>query len=107
MICDCLQLVTLDIAGPCACSRTVVAGDTCISIANAKGIANSTLLSLNPAINDGCTNLEIGQVKWGKNEVFGEIHFVSLQHLLIDCSYFFANGLYSHDRRIARQIKNT
>jgi LysM repeat protein len=41
---------------------TVVSGDTCGSIAAQTGISSADLLAANPSINEGCTNLQPGQV---------------------------------------------
>jgi LysM repeat protein len=41
---------------------TVVSGDTCGSIASQSGISSAELLAANPSINEGCTNLQPGQV---------------------------------------------
>lgn len=41
---------------------TVVSGDTCSSIAGLLGVSTEALLNANPEINDGCTNLQSGQV---------------------------------------------
>jgi len=40
---------------------TVVAGDTCIAIAQANGVDVGALMAANPDVNSDCTNLEIGQ----------------------------------------------
>ncbi|MCA9844840.1 MAG: LysM peptidoglycan-binding domain-containing protein, partial [Dehalococcoidia bacterium] len=48
--------------GGSAQGYTVVGGDTCGSIADKLGVATSELLVANPSINDGCTNLQPGQV---------------------------------------------
>ncbi|KAJ7669789.1 hypothetical protein B0H17DRAFT_949075, partial [Mycena rosella] len=40
----------------------VVSGDTCVSIESKTGVSDSQLHVLNPPINGGCTNLQIGQV---------------------------------------------
>ncbi|KAJ7204200.1 hypothetical protein B0H12DRAFT_987485, partial [Mycena haematopus] len=46
----------------CAQSYTVVSGDTCNAIESRTGVSDATLHSLNPSINSGCTNLQIGEV---------------------------------------------
>ncbi|KAF7338876.1 hypothetical protein MSAN_02210800 [Mycena sanguinolenta] len=46
----------------CTKTYTVVSGDTCAAIESRTGISDSQLHSLNPSINSGCTNLQIGQV---------------------------------------------
>ncbi|KAF7351732.1 hypothetical protein MSAN_01606400 [Mycena sanguinolenta] len=46
----------------CTSSYTVVGGDTCNAIAAKTGVSTATIFSLNPSINSGCTNLQIGQV---------------------------------------------
>ncbi|KAJ6586073.1 hypothetical protein B0H19DRAFT_927299, partial [Mycena capillaripes] len=46
----------------CAQTYTVVSGDTCSAIESKTGISDAQLHTLNPAINSGCTNLEIGQI---------------------------------------------
>jgi LysM repeat protein len=48
--------------GSCSQSYTVVSGDTCSAIATKFGVTVSAIISANPAINSGCTNLQIGQV---------------------------------------------
>ena len=48
--------------GGSAQGYTVVGGDTCGSIADKLGVATPELLVANPSINDGCTNLQPGQV---------------------------------------------
>ncbi|KAJ7265748.1 hypothetical protein C8J57DRAFT_1069155 [Mycena rebaudengoi] len=45
----------------CAETYTVVGGDTCMTIESKTGISDAQLRSLNPAINIGCTNLQVGQ----------------------------------------------
>ncbi|KAF9547767.1 hypothetical protein CPC08DRAFT_823609 [Agrocybe pediades] len=49
---------------PIDCSRTykVKAGDICLSIAQRNGVSLSSIFAQNPSINQGCTNLQIGQV---------------------------------------------
>jgi hypothetical protein len=49
---------------PAACSQqyTVQEGDTCTSIATAAAIPVQQLYSLNPSINEECTNIQIGQL---------------------------------------------
>ncbi|KAJ7890935.1 hypothetical protein B0H14DRAFT_3700583, partial [Mycena olivaceomarginata] len=46
----------------CARQYTVVSGDTCGAIESKTGVSDATLHQLNPGINSGCTNLQIGQV---------------------------------------------
>jgi len=41
---------------------TVKSGDTCSAIAAGNGVSVGDLLSANPAVNAGCTNLAVGQV---------------------------------------------
>ncbi|KAF7342676.1 hypothetical protein MSAN_02025400 [Mycena sanguinolenta] len=48
--------------GTCTQTYTVKSGDTCSAIATQVGLTVSQLLTLNPPINSGCTNLGIGQV---------------------------------------------
>jgi LysM repeat protein len=48
--------------GSCAQSYTVISGDTCNAIAAKFGVTAAAIISENPAINSGCTNLQIGQV---------------------------------------------
>ncbi|KAF7368297.1 Glycoside hydrolase family 18 protein [Mycena venus] len=48
--------------GDCAQTYTVVSGDTCSGIETKTGVSDTQLHTLNPAINSGCTNLEIGQI---------------------------------------------
>ncbi|KAJ7622125.1 RlpA-like double-psi beta-barrel-protein domain-containing protein-containing protein [Roridomyces roridus] len=50
------------VGGECTKSYTVVSGDTCNLVEAKNGVSDATLHSLNPAINSGCTNLQIGQV---------------------------------------------
>ncbi|KAJ7101684.1 hypothetical protein C8R44DRAFT_532853, partial [Mycena epipterygia] len=45
----------------CAQPYTVVAGDTCAAIESKTGVSDAQLHSLNPAINSGCTNLQVGE----------------------------------------------
>ncbi|KAF8149608.1 hypothetical protein K438DRAFT_1503971, partial [Mycena galopus ATCC 62051] len=45
----------------CAQTYTVVSGDTCSSIESKNGVSDAQLHALNPAINSGCTNLQVGQ----------------------------------------------
>ncbi|KAJ6586035.1 hypothetical protein B0H19DRAFT_912452, partial [Mycena capillaripes] len=45
----------------CALTYTVVSGDTCSGIESTTGLSDAQLHQLNPAINPGCTNLEVGQ----------------------------------------------
>jgi LysM repeat protein len=40
---------------------TVKAGDICMNIAKQQGVSLDTLYKLNPSINKGCTNLQVGQ----------------------------------------------
>ncbi|KAJ7312741.1 hypothetical protein DFH08DRAFT_626896, partial [Mycena albidolilacea] len=46
----------------CGTSYTVKSGDTCSAIESSTGVSDATLHALNPSINSGCTNLQIGQV---------------------------------------------
>ncbi|KAJ7885453.1 hypothetical protein B0H13DRAFT_2343226 [Mycena leptocephala] len=46
----------------CTKTYTVVSGDTCAAIESRTGVSDSQLHALNPSINSGCTNLQIGQV---------------------------------------------
>ncbi|KAJ7438887.1 hypothetical protein B0H11DRAFT_1752320, partial [Mycena galericulata] len=46
----------------CAQTYTVVSGDTCAAIESRTGVSDAQLHSLNPSINSGCTNLQIGEV---------------------------------------------
>ncbi|KAJ7323520.1 hypothetical protein DFH08DRAFT_969071 [Mycena albidolilacea] len=46
----------------CSQTHTVVSGDTCSSIESAQGISDAQLHAMNPSINTGCTNLQIGEV---------------------------------------------
>ncbi|KAF7291222.1 hypothetical protein MIND_01265700 [Mycena indigotica] len=48
--------------GNCGNSYTVVSGDSCWAIEQRTGISDATLHSLNPSINSGCTNLQVGQI---------------------------------------------
>ncbi|KAJ7242256.1 hypothetical protein C8J57DRAFT_1244133 [Mycena rebaudengoi] len=50
-------------SGGSRCTRTytVVSGDTCSAIESSTGVSDAQLHALNPAINSGCTNLQIGQ----------------------------------------------
>ncbi|KAJ7642028.1 RlpA-like double-psi beta-barrel-protein domain-containing protein-containing protein [Roridomyces roridus] len=48
--------------GGCPQHYTVVSGDTCSAIETRFGISDASLHSMNPSINGGCTNLQIGQV---------------------------------------------
>jgi LysM repeat protein len=41
---------------------TVKSGDTCSAIASGNGVSVADLLSANPSVNAGCTNLAVGQV---------------------------------------------
>ncbi|KAJ7228066.1 hypothetical protein C8J57DRAFT_1147505 [Mycena rebaudengoi] len=47
--------------GGCAQTYTVVSGDTCFAIESKTGVSDAQLHALNPAINSGCTNLQVGQ----------------------------------------------
>ncbi|KAJ7268979.1 hypothetical protein C8J57DRAFT_329217, partial [Mycena rebaudengoi] len=47
--------------GGCMRTYTVVSGDTCSAIESRTGISDAQLHTLNPAINSGCTNLQVGQ----------------------------------------------
>ncbi|KAF8147950.1 hypothetical protein K438DRAFT_1510708, partial [Mycena galopus ATCC 62051] len=46
----------------CTQTYTVVSGDTCSKIEGQTGVSDAELHTLNPGINSGCTNLQIGQV---------------------------------------------
>ncbi|KAJ7347235.1 glycoside hydrolase superfamily [Mycena albidolilacea] len=62
---DCTNLEIgqiLCLGGGCTQTYTVVSGDTCSAIESAKGVSDAQLHALNPSINSGCTNLEIGQI---------------------------------------------
>ncbi|KAK7018354.1 RlpA-like double-psi beta-barrel-protein domain-containing protein-containing protein [Favolaschia claudopus] len=48
--------------GSCAQTYTVVSGDTCAVIEAKTGTSDANLHAMNPSINGGCTNLQIGQV---------------------------------------------
>ncbi|KAJ7616568.1 RlpA-like double-psi beta-barrel-protein domain-containing protein-containing protein [Roridomyces roridus] len=48
--------------GGCSKTYTVVSGDTCSAVEAKNGVSDATLHTLNPSINSGCTNLQIGQV---------------------------------------------
>ncbi|KAF7354178.1 Carbohydrate-binding module family 5 protein [Mycena venus] len=48
--------------GDCAQTYTVVSGDTCSGIETTTGVSDSQLHALNPAIDSGCTNLQVGQI---------------------------------------------
>ena len=41
---------------------TVAPGDFCAAIAQANGVSIEAILAANPAVNSGCTNLQVGQV---------------------------------------------
>ncbi|KAF7346923.1 hypothetical protein MVEN_01444700 [Mycena venus] len=45
----------------CAQTYTVVSGDTCAAIESKTGVSDAQLHQLNPGINSGCTNLQIGE----------------------------------------------
>ncbi|KZZ91305.1 carbohydrate-binding module family 50 protein [Ascosphaera apis ARSEF 7405] len=47
--------------GKCEKTATVNPGDSCWAIASANGISLEDLISLNPEVNSGCTNLVVGQ----------------------------------------------
>ncbi|KAJ6488790.1 hypothetical protein C8R45DRAFT_826775, partial [Mycena sanguinolenta] len=49
-------------SGGCTQTYTVKSGDTCSAIERATGVSDAQLHALNPVINSGCTNLDIGQV---------------------------------------------
>ncbi|KAJ7459276.1 hypothetical protein FB451DRAFT_1372017 [Mycena latifolia] len=49
-------------SGGCAQTYTVVSGDICSAIEAKTGVSDAQLHALNPAINSGCTNLQVGQV---------------------------------------------
>ncbi|KAF7338881.1 hypothetical protein MSAN_02211300 [Mycena sanguinolenta] len=46
----------------CTATYNVVSGDTCATIESKTGVSDPQLHALNPSINSGCTNLQIGQV---------------------------------------------
>jgi spore germination protein YaaH len=46
----------------CSQSYDVISGDTCYGIAAMFGVTATAIINANPAINSGCTNLQIGQV---------------------------------------------
>jgi LysM repeat protein len=48
--------------GSCQQKYTVVSGDVCYRIGDMFSVSSSAIMSANPAVNSGCTNLEIGQV---------------------------------------------
>jgi LysM repeat protein len=48
--------------GSCSRKYTVVSGDTCNGIGTKFGLTGSAIISANPTINSGCTNLKIGQI---------------------------------------------
>ncbi|KAJ7203376.1 RlpA-like double-psi beta-barrel-protein domain-containing protein-containing protein [Mycena pura] len=48
--------------GGCSRTYTVVSGDTCAAIESKTGVSDASLHAQNPAINSGCTNLQIGQI---------------------------------------------
>ncbi|KAF7334663.1 hypothetical protein MVEN_02296800 [Mycena venus] len=56
------QVLCLSSGSGCSQTYTVVSGDTCSAIESKTGVSDAQLHSLNPAINSGCTNLQIGQV---------------------------------------------
>ncbi|TFK97143.1 hypothetical protein BDV98DRAFT_476878, partial [Pterulicium gracile] len=47
--------------GSCRQFYTVIGGDICWNIAQRFGVSFDQLISWNPAVNSGCTNLQIGQ----------------------------------------------
>ncbi|KAJ7887194.1 glycoside hydrolase superfamily [Mycena leptocephala] len=47
--------------GGCAQTYTVASGDTCAAIESKTGVSDVQLHALNPTINSGCTNLQLGQ----------------------------------------------
>ena len=49
-------------APPSGATHTVVPGDFCDAIAAARGVSVAQIIALNPAVNAGCTNLQVGQV---------------------------------------------
>ncbi|KAK7017655.1 hypothetical protein R3P38DRAFT_1311455 [Favolaschia claudopus] len=49
-------------SGSCTQTYTVVGGDTCSVIESRTGVSDANLHAMNPAINSGCTNLQVGQV---------------------------------------------
>ncbi|KAJ7221998.1 hypothetical protein C8J57DRAFT_981942, partial [Mycena rebaudengoi] len=46
----------------CTQTYTVVSGDTCSKIEAQTGVSDAQLHTLNPGINTGCTDLQIGQI---------------------------------------------
>ncbi|KAI1105179.1 carbohydrate-binding module family 50 protein [Jackrogersella minutella] len=48
------------LAANCKSCYTVVEGDTCYAVAQAKGITLANFLAWNPSINAACTNLQLG-----------------------------------------------
>jgi len=46
----------------CAQKYFAISGDTCNSIGTRFGVSGSAIISANPFINSGCTNLQVGQV---------------------------------------------
>lgn len=46
----------------CSMSYTVRPGDTCDTIAQSQRTNTTTIMSLNPLVNSGCTNLNVSQV---------------------------------------------
>ena len=48
-------------ASGCSTHYTVIKGDTCNSIGNKYGVSGAAIISVNTAVNSGCTNLQIGQ----------------------------------------------
>jgi len=55
--------VQLALASPsCTRTYTVVSGDTCDGISAAQSVSTYQLAAVNPVIDSGCSNLEIGQI---------------------------------------------
>ncbi|KAJ6586050.1 hypothetical protein B0H19DRAFT_925877, partial [Mycena capillaripes] len=48
-------------SGGCAKTYTVVSGDTCAAIESKTGVSDAQLRAQNFAINNGCTNLQVGE----------------------------------------------
>ncbi|KAI5306010.1 hypothetical protein KEM56_002561, partial [Ascosphaera pollenicola] len=49
------------VPGKCDKTVTVGSGDSCWALASANGLSLEQLISLNPSVNSGCTNLVIGE----------------------------------------------
>ena len=68
------QVLCLGIVGQdCGVTHVVVPGDTCFAIANKVGITLDVLLANNPNVNDGCTNLGVGEVSFGTGTASREV----------------------------------